>query len=55
MIRRKKHDWATFNKNWDLAKNASCLCNKYKLKGLLVGRKDCELPQGCNDLMKQQT
>ncbi len=51
--KKKCDDWATFNKNWDLAKK--CLhifCNKYKLKGLLVGRKDCELPQGCNDLME---
>jgi len=46
-------DWATFNKNWDLAKKCLDLfCNKYKLKGLLVGRKDCELPNGCNDLME---
>ena len=51
--KKKCDDWATFNKNWSLAKK--CLhvfCNKYKLKGLLVGRKDCELPQGCNDLME---
>ena len=46
-------DWATWNKNWTLAKK--CLhifCNKYKLRGLLIGRKDCELPYGCNDLME---
>ena len=45
-------DWATWNKNWTLAKK--CLhifCNKYKLKGLLIGRKNCDLPFGCNDLM----
>ena len=45
-------DWATWNKNWDLAKKClDIFCNKYKLKGLLIGRKDCELPNGCNDLM----
>lgn len=45
-------DWATWNKNWDLAKKCLDLfCNKYKLKGLLIGRKDCELPKGCNDYM----
>lgn len=45
-------DWATWNKNWDLAKKClNLFCNKYKLKGLLIGRKDCELPNGCNDLM----
>ena len=42
-------DWATYNKNWSLAKKClDIFCNKYKLKGLLVGRKGCKLPQGCN-------
>ena len=42
-------DWATFNKNWSLAKKClDVFCNKYKLKGLLVGRKGCELPNGCS-------
>ena len=41
-------DWATYNKNWALAKKClDIFCNKYKLKGLLVGRKGCELPPGC--------
>ena len=41
-------DWATYNKNWKLAKKClDVFCNKYKLKGLLVGRKGCELPNGC--------
>jgi len=42
-------DWATYNKNWTLAKKClDIFCNKYKLKGLLIGRKGCELPNGCN-------
>jgi hypothetical protein len=42
-------DWATYNKNWSLAKKClDIFCNKYKLKGLLIGRKGCELPNGCN-------
>ena len=27
------------------------MCEKYKLKGLLVGRKDCEIPNLCHKLM----
>ena len=27
-------------------------CNKYKLRGLLIGRKDCPLPGGCHELME---
>lgn len=46
-------DWATYNKNWKLAQKClKVMCNKHKLKGLLVGRKGCELPGGCNDLME---
>ena len=42
-------DWATYNKNWTLAKKClNIFCNDYKLKGLLIGRKGCELPNGCN-------
>ena len=46
-------DWATWNKNWELAQKClKIMCNKYKLKGLLVGRKGCNLPNGCNTLME---
>lgn len=49
----KCDDWATWNKNWELAKKClKVFCDKYKLKGLLVGRKDCPLPDKCNDLME---
>ena len=45
-------DWATYNKNWELAKKClEIMCGKHKLRGLLVGRKDCELPTKCNNLM----
>ena len=45
-------DWATYNKNWDLAKKClHVMCEKYKLKGLLIGRKDCEIPNLCHKLM----
>ena len=46
-------DWATYNKNWSLAKKClKVMCEDFKLKGLLVGRKDCELPAGCHTLME---
>ena len=53
MIRKRNVTIITFNKNWTLAKK--CLhvfCNKYKLKDYSLVEKDCELPQGCNDLME---
>jgi len=49
-------DWATYNKNWKLAKKClDIFCNKFKLKGLLIGRKGCELPTGCSYMEKQST
>lgn len=48
----KCDDWATYNKNWTLAKKClSIMCKKFKLKGLLVGRKDCEIDGACNNLI----
>ena len=46
------NDWATYNKNWELAQKClAVMCERHKLRGLLVGRKDCELTEKCNDLM----
>lgn len=45
-------DWATYNKNWSLAKKClKIMCSKYKLKGALIGRKDCSPDDSCNGLM----
>jgi len=42
------NDWVSLNKNWELAlKCFPIMCLKYKLKGLLIGREGCELPEGC--------
>ena len=39
-------DWVSYNKNWELAlKCLPILCEKYKLKGLLVGRDNCDIPE----------
>jgi glycosyltransferase involved in cell wall biosynthesis len=41
-------DWVSYNKNWELAlKCLPILCEKYKLKGLLIGREGCDIPEGC--------
>jgi hypothetical protein len=45
-------DWVSYNKNWELAlKCLPILCNKFKLKGILIGRKDCELPEGTEEYL----
>ena len=45
--------WVATNKNWKLAlKCLPILCGTYKLKGLLVGRKNCELPIECKGLIE---
>jgi hypothetical protein len=43
--------WVATNKNWELGKQCiDIMCNKFKLRGLLVGRKGCPLPKGCDEL-----
>lgn len=45
-------DWATYNKNWELAQKClKVMCERHKLRGLLVGRSDCKLPGICHQLM----
>ena len=44
--------WVSLNKNWPLAKKClKIMCGKYKLKGLLIGRKDCKLPKECKGMV----
>lgn len=44
--------WQSHIRNWELAKKClKIMCNKFRLKGLIVGRTNCELPQGCHTLM----
>jgi hypothetical protein len=41
--------WQAHNRNWELTKKLiPIMCNKYKLKGFLVGRKGCGLAEKCN-------
>lgn len=50
------NEWVAFNKNLELAnKCISKLCKNTKIKGLLVGRKGCELPEPCKNLQMELT
>lgn len=45
--------WQSYNRNWDLAKKClEVMCEKYKLKGVLVGRENCEFTNKCNGIVK---
>lgn len=45
--------WQAYNRNWVVAKKClDIMCNKFKLKGLLVGRINCEIPEGCHQIME---
>ncbi len=45
--------WQSYNRNWDVAKKClDIMCEKHGLKGLLVGRINCEIPKGCHQLME---
>lgn len=47
-----KMGWQGYNRNWDLAlKCIEIMCSKYKLKGVLVGRINCQIPTSCKNLM----
>ena len=48
-----KDGWQSYNRNWEVAKKClDIMCEKYNLKGLLVGRINCEIPKGCHQLME---
>ena len=45
--------WQSENRNWNLAKKCiDIMCSKYKMRGLLIGRINCELPPSCHKLME---
>ena len=46
-------DWTSYNKNWQgTLEFLEIMCREFGLRGLLVGRKNCELPNICNNMMK---
>jgi hypothetical protein len=45
--------WQSYNRNWDLGKEClSVMCDQFKMKGILVGRENCEFTSKCEGLMK---
>ena len=41
--------WNYYIRNWKLAKKLiSIMCVQFKLKGAIIGRRNCELPSGCS-------
>ena len=51
------NEWVAFNKNLELAEKCiTQVCNKNKnIKGLLIGRFDCNIPQGCSHVQIETT
>ena len=50
-----KKGWNYYIRNWELAKKCiSIMCNKYNLKGIIIGRTNCELPDGCDHLVTME-
>lgn len=41
-------DWVSYNKNWELGKKCVKIMSDIGLKGLLVGRKGCDVPKNCD-------
>ena len=45
--------WQSFNRNWDLAKQClEIMCGEFGLRGVLVGRTNCEFTKKCNGIVK---
>lgn len=45
--------WQSYNRNWDLAKKClQVFCKDYGLKGVLVGRENCEFTEYCNGIVE---
>lgn len=52
-----KHDskdcklgWQSYNRNWKLAKEClKVMCGECKLKGLIIGRTNCDITEKCNN------
>ena len=45
--------WQSTIREWEMTKKClDIMCKKYKLKGLLLGRINCEVPSNCHQLME---
>lgn len=48
-----ENGWQSYNRNWELAKKClEIMCEKFNLKGILVGRKNCKFTDKCNGIVK---
>jgi hypothetical protein len=46
--------WQSYNRSWELAKKClEIMCGDYNLKGLIVGRTNCDLPIKCENNIKR--
>ena len=44
--------WQSYIRHWDIVeKYLSIMCDKFKLKGCLIGRINCKMPKACHNLM----
>ena len=44
--------WQSYIRNWEMAKKClKIMCNKFHLKGLLIGRINCDVPENCKPNM----
>ena len=45
--------WQSSARNWDLAKKClEVMCRDFKLKGILVGRENCQITEFCDGMLK---
>lgn len=45
--------WQSYNRNWELAKEClEVMCERFKLKGVLVGRQNCKFSDKCDGIVK---
>jgi hypothetical protein len=45
--------WQSYNRNWELAKKClEVMCSDFNLKGVLIGRQNCEFTDKCNSIVK---
>lgn len=44
--------WQSYIRHWDIVeKYLEIMCDKYKLKGCLIGRINCKMPKSCHNMM----
>jgi hypothetical protein len=45
--------WQSYNRNWELAQKClNIMCGKFKLKGAIIGRENCQITDLCSGIVK---